>query len=430
MGHAARRCWLGMRLAQEIGLPHVLQSNLYYALLMKDAGSSSVSSPLFRILGVDDIKARLDVKTRDWSQQAWESLQYALTHVRVGLLGRVRARVAAREKELDRELLRIRCDRGAILARRMGLSEATAAAIRSGDEHWNGQGSPSGLRGEEIPLLARILSLAETLGVFYTRAGRTVALDTARERDGLWFDPDLIRAADSLARRGALWADLEAANWRVVGLEPPGNPIEEGEGVVESICQAFAELADAKSPFTYRHSVGVAGTAAFVARMLDLREPEVTLLRRAALLHDLGKLAISSAILDKPGALTDKEWPALRKHAYYTYEVLRRVPGFGELSEIAGSHHEKLDGSGYFRGLKAEQLSLPARILVVADIYDALSAKRPYRDALPPEQVLQIMRKQAPHALDATCLEALMRSSGPAMSNAAGLTQLSDSVRQ
>src|SRR5262249_27129952 len=161
-----------------------------------------------------------------------------------------------------------------------------------------------------------------------------------------------VRSADSLAKRGALWAELESAAWRVGGLEPAHRPFEEGEATVENICRTFAEIADAKSPFTYRHSVGVAGAATFMAPMLNVGEPEVTLLRRAALLHDIGKLAVSGAILDKMRALTSEEWTALRKHAYHTHEILRRVPGFGKVSEMAGSHHERLDGSGYFRGLK------------------------------------------------------------------------------
>ena len=176
--------------------------------------------------------------------------------------------------------------------------------------------------------------------------------------------------------------------------------------------------------------MGVAGTAVFIARMLGMPESDIQVLQRAALLHDIGKLGISIALLEKPGKLTGDEWTVMRKHPYYTYEILKRVPGFGQVSEIAASHHEKLDGSGYFRGLKGEQLSLSCRILVIADVYDALSTKRSYRDALPQDQVFEIMRKEAPHALDATCLEALMRSADSVVdSNAAGLAQLSANVQ-
>src|SRR5439155_1031752 len=210
------------------------------------------------------------------------------------------------------------------------------------------------------------------------------ALNTARDRSGSWFDPELVRAAESLAARQALWAGLEDASRRVIELEPLPQPLDASEATLDTICQAFGEVIDAKTPLVY-HSAGVAETTVFIARMLGLSESSVKMLRRAALLHDIGKLGVPDAILEKPGKLTSEEWVVLRKHVFYSYAILKRVPGFGELSEVAGSHHEKLDGSGYFRGLKAAQISLPARILVVADIYDALSSKRPYRDALPPE---------------------------------------------
>jgi putative nucleotidyltransferase with HDIG domain len=156
----------------------------------------------------------------------------------------------------------------------------------------------------------------------------------------------------------------------------------------------------------------------------------VTLIRRAALLHDIGKLGVSNTILDKPGKLTPGEWDVVRKHPQYSYEILKRISNFSELSEIAASHHEKLNGTGYFRGMAAEQLNLPSRILAVADIYDALAAKRPYRDALPLETVLDIMQKDAPHALDGGCVEALKCSCGDASSITSELYGLSLTLQQ
>jgi putative nucleotidyltransferase with HDIG domain len=172
----------------------------------------------------------------------------------------------------------------------------------------------------------------------------------------------------------------------------------------------------------------VANAAVAMARALDLSEADVRTIWRAALLHDIGKLSVSNTILDKPDKLTPEEWAVVRKHPYYTYEILRRVPAFSGIGEIAASHHEKLDGSGYFRNLNAQQLSLPARILVVADIYDALAAQRPYRDALPPETVLGMIAKDVPRALDASCFEALKTSCDPASGVATSLVNLSSQV--
>ena len=411
MGHSVRACVFGMRLAEEIGVPPAMRSHLYYALLMKDAGCSSNAARLVQILGTDDIKAKGDVKTTDWTKVGWESLQYALSHVRTGapFLERVRAlfSVAINQKKNAKNLVQIRCERGAAIARRIGLAEATASAIQSLDELWNGGGQPDGLRGEEIPLFSRIMNLAQTVDVFYTAYGAAAAVEVARKRSGRWFDPALVKAFRSLAKRESLWADVENASRCVIELEPPDGVLDANETTIDNICLAFADVIDAKSPFTYRHSAGVAGAAVGIGRTLSMSESEVTLLRRAALLHDIGKLSVSNSILDKPGKLTDEEWSVVRKHPYYSHQVLKRIPGFEDLSEIAASHHEKLDGSGYFRNMSAAQLSLPARVLVVSDIYDALAARRPYRDALPLETVFGIMHKDAPRALDSTCFDAL-----------------------
>ena len=414
MGHSVRSCIIGMRLAQQLGLSAAEQSDLYYALLLKDAGCSSNSSRLFHILSADEIRAKRDVKLTDWTRVGWESLQYALTHVATGapFLERVRTllRVAAKQQTESCELVKIRCERGASVARRMGFPESVAKAIHSLDEHWNGGGYPDGLRGAEIPLFARILNLAQTLDVFRFDRGDAAAVEVIQRRQNRWFDPELVQAAVSLAKSGSLWADLDSEHTieRVVEMEPHDRRVDLTEERLDQICLAFAEVIDAKSPFTYRHSNGVADAATAIARHLGENEAEVAFLHRAALLHDVGKLGVSNAILEKPAKLTAEEWNTMKKHPYHSRQILRRISGFEDLAEVAASHHEKLDGSGYYRRLGGDDLSLPVRILVVADIFDALSAKRPYRDSLPLETVLSMLMKEAPHALDARCVEALV----------------------
>jgi putative nucleotidyltransferase with HDIG domain len=322
-------------------------------------------------------------------------------------------RLAAQQKQNAQVVNQIRCDRGSHIARRIGLSEASASAIQCLNEHWDGKGMPQGLHGEQIPLLSRIMNLAQTVEIFYSAHGEfgaAAAYGVARKRSGRWFDPDLVKAYCSLARRKAIWTDVENAAWRVIEMEPCEEPLLANEARIDSICLAFADVIDAKSPFTYLHSTGVAAAAVSIARGLSMSGADVTLIRRAALLHDIGKLSVSNMILDKPDRLTTEEWDSVAKHPRYSLEVLRRISAFAELSELAGSHHERLDGSGYFRGLGAPRLSMPARILAVADVYDALAAKRPYRDALPLEKVFDIMGKEAARGLDPQCFEALHAS--------------------
>lgn len=423
MGHSVRTCIIGMRLAKYLGLPMSEQGDLYYSLLLKDAGCSSNSSRLFHILSADEIRAKRDVKLTDWTRVGWESLQYALTHVATGapFLQRVRTlvTVAAQQQESSCDLVKIRCERGASVARRMGFPESVAKAIHSLDEHWNGKGYPDGLSGRDIPLFARILNLAQTLDVFRVNRGADAAVEVASRRNKRWFDPELVQAVVTLSKSGSLWAGLDSIQIldQVAEMEPEERRMDLTEGRLDQVCLAFAEVIDAKSPFTYRHSNGVADAAVAIARRLGSSDSDLAFLHRAALLHDVGKLGVSNSILEKPAKLTAEEWGIMKKHPYHSREILRRIAGFEDLSEIAASHHEKLDGSGYYRRLDADQMPLSARILVVADIFDALSAKRPYRDALPLETVLGMLKKDAPHALDARCVEALVDvklHSGPA----------------
>ena len=416
MGHSVRSCIIGMRITQEIGLPEADQADLYYTLLLKDAGCSSNSSRLHHILNADDLRAKGDLKTVDWTRVGWESLHYAVTHVATSTPYPQRIwkmiQVAATQQRDSCELVKIRCERGSQIARRLGFSENVAAGIHSLDEHWNGSGYPNGLRAGEIPIFSNIANLAQTLEVFLRARGQQDALDAARRRSGRWFSPGLVKAVISLCRSGKLWQDLDKDDLHseVLAIEPADRRLTADADTIDSICLAFAEIIDAKTPFTYQHSNGVAGAAVDIGRYFGFAEHDLQRLRRAGLLHDIGKLGVSNAILEKPGKLDADEFAAVRKHPYYSYEILRRVSAFADFSYDAAAHHERLDGKGYWRGLSAEQLSLSARILAVADVFDALRAKRPYRDALPLEKVFSIMLQDSPHALDSTCLEALMES--------------------
>jgi putative nucleotidyltransferase with HDIG domain len=414
--HSVRTCIVGMRIAEEMRLPEEVQADLYYALLLKDAGCSSNASKIYNALGSDDIAAKRDVKTTDWTRLNRETLQYALRHVAPGkpFLERVGAifRVARSQKQHTREVTAMRCERGATMARLMGLAEGTAEAIGGLDEHWNGGGNPDGLRGDEIPITSRIMLLAQTLDVFYTGAGQQQAIEVIQRRSRRWFDPAVVKAACALAKRQKLWNGLETVTPLPLALtlERGQKMLAQGDVGLDAVCRAFAQIVDAKSPFTFNHSNGVANAAIVIARKLNFSPARVIFIRHAALLHDLGKMAVSNSILEKAGKPDDAEWKILREHPSHTWNILRSVKGFEELSEVAASHHERLNGKGYHRGLTGDQLSTEARILVVSDIFDALSATRPYRDALPLEKVFEIMRKDIPHALDATCLEALEES--------------------
>ena len=405
-----------MRIGRECGLSEVQLNELFYALLLKDCGCSGNASKMFHAFAADDLKAKRDGKLIDWTRLSWEGFQYALSHTALGkpFIQRVKTliRLAANQTVHARDVTKIRCERGATLARLMKLPEATATAILDLDEHWDGSGNPNHLRGRKIYFYSRIMLLAQTLDNFAAAHSKNTALDVIWRRSGKWFDPGVVKAALSLAKRGELWNGIDALDVSnlALTLDHQAARLKLGDETLDSICLAFGQIIDAKSPFTFNHSNGVANAAVAIAQKLNLPPDRVLLVRHAALLHDLGKLAVSNTILEKPGKLDDDEWKIMKRHPEDTYLILRAIPHFGELSEIAASHHEKLNGQGYFRNLNAEQLSLEARIIAVADIFDALSAKRPYRDAIPLDKVLSIMRKDAPLAIDADCFCALEQS--------------------
>ena len=252
--------------------------------------------------------------------------------------------------------------------------------------------------------------LAQTVEVFYTAFGPVRAEEIARTRRNEWFDSTLVDVFLAEARIGRLWESLgEPDLARSVSLmEPPDRILVATPERLDLTARAFAWIIDAKSPFTYRHSEGVARAAAKMTEHMGLPASVVHDQTRAGLLHDIGKLGVSNRILDKPGPLTGEECAKVKQHPGLTYEVLTRVAPFQNIAEVAASHHEKLDGMGYHRGVNAEELSVPSRILSVADAFDALSQDRPYRPAMPIEKVLTILKKESgQQKLSPDCVEAL-----------------------
>jgi HD-GYP domain-containing protein (c-di-GMP phosphodiesterase class II) len=408
-GHASRSCLIGMRIARELRLPAADQSDLFYALLLKDAGCSSNSARVFQLFGGDDQRAKRGVWLRDW-RKLREQLAYVLDYVEPDgrLTERLRrmAVLAVKGPASRRALFEIRCDRGAQIARTLGFSAATSDAIRSMDEHWDGGGYPEGLRRQQIPLLARIIGLAQVAEIFASESGPARATSVIRQRRGSWFDPDVVNAFLSVSGEEALWESCasQSLDETVAAAEPEGREVAAEGARLDDIALAFAWVIDAKSPYTYHHSERVADFATRIGRLLGLGEAGLVRLRRAALLHDIGKLSVPNRILDKPDRLTPREWEVVKLHPYYTYQILERVPVFGELAFDASAHHERLDGRGYYRNLTGAQLSQSARILAAADQLDALSADRPYRGRLPNEQVVAIMRQQAGTGLCPDCV--------------------------
>jgi HD-GYP domain-containing protein (c-di-GMP phosphodiesterase class II) len=408
-GHTLRTCVIGMRLGKELGLGTQDLTALYFALLLKDAGCSSNAARMAALFGTDDRAVKYGMKLVDWHAKAALAMAtWRSSGVGRGLRARTRHFLTvARTENATRDFMAVRCDRGASIALRLGFPAETAAAIRSLDEHWNGRGYAEGLSGERIPLLARIANLAQVAEAFYGNGGVDAAVGVVRARRGRWFDPTLSWMVISWRRDHRWWArlaDESSLGEMVRALEPGTRALRVDDDGLDNVARAFADIIDAKSPYTFRHSTNVARYAVGVGAELGLDAHAQRRLLRAGLLHDVGKLGVSNMVLDKTGALTPAERAEVERHPRFTWEILQRVKAFEGFARLASVHHERLDGRGYPWGIGGDELDTEARALCVADVYEALTADRPYRAGMAPADALSILRRDTPHRL---CPEAV-----------------------
>jgi HD-GYP domain-containing protein (c-di-GMP phosphodiesterase class II) len=410
-GHCVRCCWIGLQVGRQAGLGPAELRDLYYTLLLKDLGCSSNAARICELYLTDDLHFKHDFKLVGASLPQVVRFVIGHTGLQAGLLERFRGilNIFQNGGQIARELIETRCTRGAEIARQLRFSEAVAEGIRSLDEHWDGSGKAQGLAGEAIPIGARIALLAQVADVFRTSQGPEAAREEVRRRTGSWFDPRLVQAFEAVAAHPIFWRTLESERIdRIVfALEPAQGAVVLDEDYLDDIAAAFGRIVDAKSPYTSGHSTRVALYADLVAERLGLPAERRRWLRRGALLHDLGKLGVSNALLDKPGRLDAAEWEQMRRHAALTGAILSRIGAFAELAAICAAHHERLDGRGYPLGLQGDEIALETRIITTADIFDALTADRPYREALPVERALEILRGDVGTAIDPPCLAAL-----------------------
>ncbi len=409
-GHCIRCCWIGMHVGRQIGLAEDELWNLYYTLLLKDLGCSSNAARICELYLTDDLAFKRDFKTVGDSIP--QVLNFVLSHtgLQAPLAERFRAvlGILRHGGEFADELIQTRCQRGANIARQLRFPESVATGIYHLDERHNGKGRPDGLAGQQIPLHSRIALMAQVIDVFHTSGGPRAVLDEMTHRRGQWFDPELVDAFFALAD-DAFWTQLasEHLSAAVLALEPASQVVPLDDDYLDDIASAFGQIVDSKSPYTSGHSARVALYVDLMAEAIGLDSDRRRWLKRGALLHDIGKLGVSNSVLDKPGKLDSDEWASVQAHAMYTEAILSKISAFAELARVAGAHHERLDGKGYPRGLSAPDIATETRIITCADIFDAVTAERPYRGATPVEETLKIMSASVGTAIDGDCFEVL-----------------------
>jgi HD-GYP domain-containing protein (c-di-GMP phosphodiesterase class II) len=413
MEHVLRQCLIALRLAERIGLDDERRAAVYYTALLINVGCHTDAHEQAKWFG-DDIALK-SIKYEHEHRSLRMSVA-SLTFLGAGHPPLHRFRLGVEfllsgHREVDGMI-----EHHAAIARAMGerleLPPDALEALGAAYERWDGRGWPGDLEGDAVPLPARLSQIAEFVEVAHRMGGVPAAQALARERRGEQFDPAL---ADLVAAEAdMLLADLdETPTWdAVIGAEPALAVVLTGDRV-DAALLTVAEFVDLKSPYFLGHSRAVAELAAAAGARLDLPADDVRALRRAGLVHDLGRLGVSNAIWDKRGPLGVGEWERLRLHPYLTERMLHQSRSLAPLARIAVQHRERLDGSGYPRALSGAAISGPARILAAADAYQAMREPRPHRPVLAPDEAAAQLRADVRAGrLDGEAVEAVLGAAG------------------
>ena len=414
MEHVLRQTLIALRLAERAGLEDAARADVYYSALLVNVGCHSDAYEQAKWFG-DDI----ELKATKYGPHDARSVRAVVENMRrVGSgnppLHRLRvgfAFVTSGHREVEAMIVtHSGLARG--LAEQLGLPASVREAVATSYERWDGRGWPGELAGEEIPLVSRLVQIAEYVEVAQRIGGTDAAVALARARAGKQFDPAL---AELLASRAdEVFGGLdEAGHWAaVIAAEPALAVLLSGERL-DAALRAVANFIDLKSPYTLGHAVAVAELAGGAGAALGLSDDETRVLRRASLVHDFGRLGVSNAIWDKRGPLGAGEWERIRMFPYITERMLRFSEALGPLGEIAVQHRERLDGSGYPRGISGAAISRPARILAAADAYQAMREPRPYRPALADADADARLRDDVKAGrLDAAAVDAVLVAAG------------------
>lgn len=413
MEFGLRSCLLAVHLGDAMGMDDGELAVVYYVALLRLIGCTADAHVAAAVLG-NEVAAWGWLTGVDWAQPS--ELMAALAQHFGGVYpparrDRVVAGVLAEMPQLA-GLAAAHCEVAQRLAERMGFAANVRDALGQVFERWDGRGAPAGLRGEEVARPVRVVRFAQDAQVLYRRGGVEATVAVARQRAGGLYDPTIVAHFVEDAPQLLRALDAESA-WDAVLAAETGPRPWMTETQLESGLRAVADFVDLKSPYLAGHSSGVAELAAAAARRCGLPESDVVAVRRAGLLHDLGRVGVSAGVWDKAARLSSGEWEQVRLHPYYTERVLARSPGLAPLGVLAALHHERLDGSGYHRGAPAALLPPGARILAAADVYHAMTELRPHRPAQPPEAAADELRSQVRVSrLDGDAVGAVLAAAG------------------
>jgi HD-GYP domain-containing protein (c-di-GMP phosphodiesterase class II) len=411
-GEAGRAALVSVELAALADAPD--PRDVYYTALLQHVGCTAYAHEAARMLGGDDLAVKRASVHTDFARPGDVARTYLPN---LAPSARLATRVAAagtaalRAREIVRGYSRANCEVAARTAERIGLGGGVVAGLLDVYEQWDGNGGPRRLRGAAIALPARIVQVAATGALFHGLGGRPGGVEAIRRRAGHALDPGLV---ELLARHDGealgVLDDVDDPVRAAVDAEPPPVVMFEAPQALDRICRAFGEVVDIKTPLHHGHCTGVSALAAAAAARSGVPADGV---RRAALVHDLGRAAVPNGVWERAGPLTWAEQERVRLHAYHSERVLVRCGPLQPIARLAGSHHERLDGSGYHRGAAAATLGPEERLLAAADVYQALTQHRAHRPARAAGAAAAVLAAEAAAGrLDADAVRAVIEAAG------------------
>ncbi|HUB40667.1 MAG TPA: HD domain-containing phosphohydrolase [Streptosporangiaceae bacterium] len=413
MERVLRQTVIAMRMGAAAGMDQATRASAYYTSLLTWVGCATETSELAALFG-DETEFYAD--TRDEDLGGITMAVFVARHLgrggpgfrRIGMVGRF---VATAGRSVQ-QIMMAHCQAASDFAGWLDLGPAVCEPLLQAYERWDGRGVPGSVGANALAPAIRLVQLADIVEAFHHAGGTEAALRVARERRGTQFDPDLVDCFS--ARYGEILDGLSGISaWdEVIALDPQlGAALPDDQ--LDRALAAFADFADIKSPLRLGHSRRVAELAAQAGATLGLPGNQVVMLRRAALVHDIGMIGIPSAVWEEPGQWSISQRERARTHPYLTERMLARTPLLAQVGHCASLHHERLDGSGYPHGLRRDAISLPARILGAADVYNALRQPRPHRMALESDEAERTIRDEVRAGrLDGDAVEAVLKAAG------------------
>ncbi|HEX4864523.1 MAG TPA: HD domain-containing phosphohydrolase [Acidimicrobiales bacterium] len=413
MEHVLRQCMIALRLAERAGLDDPQRSVVYYTALLVNVGCHSDAHEQAKWFG-DDIA----MKSTKYDHELG-SVSGALAMLRMIGSGnpplhrfRVGLELAVSG---HRELNGMIAQHSAIargLAEQLGLSVAVQEAVGAAYEHWDGKGWPGNLKGADIPVASRLAQIGEFTEVAHRIGGVGSAVALAGKRAGSQFDPDL--SATFCSHAETILGGLDAGEtWQAVIAAEPSLGVCLNDSEFDTALMAIADFVDLKSPYTLGHARTVSDLAATAGATVGLAESEVRTLRRAGTVQGLGRLGVSNAIWDKRGPLGAGEWERIRMHPYLTERMLHQSAALAPIGALAVQLRERMDGSGYPRGLSGAGIPMTARVLASADAYESMCEPRPHRAALEPDVAAKQLRAEVKAGkMDSDAVESVLGAAG------------------